>query len=297
MDTPLITILVPIYNAELFLENLFDSVLNQTYQNIEMLCIDDMSTDASAQIICEYARNDSRIRLISRREKGGTAAKAEEFAIPYMRGEYYFYISQDDFMDYDLLEKCMKRVWETQAEIVVPNLIWYYEERKSNMGIYPPNNDYDQIIDPRKAFELSLDWSLHGFVLKSMRIMKILNYKANYYNSDELYSRKAFLLCNKVAFANTSVYYRQDNPNAITKSKHYFDVDTAHVRIELLELLIHYHYDKNLIKDQWRYCLKQAIAYGRDWYLGQWNLRQRLYIIKGTGTALFRLILLSRFLF
>lgn len=296
MENPLITVLVPIYNAEPFLGKLFDSVLNQTYKNIEMICVDDISTDNSAQIIREYAKHDDRIRLISRKEKGGTAAKAEEFAIPYMRGEYYFFLSQDDFIDYDLLDKCIKKVRETQAEIIVPNMIWYYEEREENDGIYPPQNDYDQLINPRRAFELSLDWSLHGFVLKSMRIVKALNYKADYYNSDELYSRKAFLLCNKVAFVDAFVYYRQDNPSAITKSKHYFDVDMLHVNIQLLKLLIQYHYSKKMTRTQWYACLKQAVSFLRYWRFRKWDLRQRLYIIKGTGLAFCELILLSRFL-
>ncbi len=296
MENPLITILVPIYNAEPFLEKLFDSVLKQTYKNIEMICVDDMSTDASVHIITEYAKSDERVRLIKRKKKGGTASKAEEFAIPYMQGEYYFYLSQDDFMDYDLLEKCMNKIRETQADIVVPNLIWYYEDKKLNTGIYPLQNDYDQIIDSKKAFELSLDWSIHGFVLKSMRIVRDLNYKADYYNSDEFYSRKAFLLCNKVAYVNASIYYRQDNPNAITKKKHYFDVDTVHVRIQLLELLIHYHYNKNLIRQQWIYCIREAVAFSGQWYGNKWNKQQRLYIVKRIGSAYYKLALLSRFL-
>lgn len=295
MHKPLVTIFAPIYNAEPHLEKLFDSVLNQTYENIEFLLIDDMSTDGSAKVISEYAEKDNRVRLVRRKEKGGTAAKGEEFAIPLMRGEYYFYLSQDDFMDYDLIEKCMEKVEKTGAEVIVADMIWYYEDRKENKGIYPPQNDYDQILDPRRAFELSLDWKLHGYILRSMRVVRALNYKAKYYNSDEFYTRKSFLICNKVAFADTKAYYRQDNGEAITKSKHYFDIDIIHVNIQLLEVLIKYRYDRELIRKRWKSAVRQTVKYIPRSDFRKWNLYQKFYIVKGTFSALCKLIAIGLF--
>lgn len=292
---PLVTICVPIYNAEPFLEKLFDSILNQTYQNIELILIDDLSTDDSVQIIRKYTERDHRIRLICRKKKGGTAAKAEEFALPFIRGSWYIYLSQDDFMDYDLIEKCVIRARETKAEIIVPNLVWYYEKEEMRRVTYPPQCRFDQIIEARSAFMLSLDWSLHGFVMVSMRVRRAINYHVSYYNDDEFYTRKSFLLCNKVAFVDSCFYYRQDNPSAITKSKHYFDVDMINVRIKLLDLLIECRYEKRVIRKEWKFCFRLLLRYIRQSDFWKWNMSQKKYIVKGVAAALGKLLARSRF--
>lgn len=235
----LISIIVPVYNGAEFLPGLINSLQKQTYKNFEVLFIDDFSTDASADLIESLSKEDARFRLIHRETKGGTAAKGIEYGLPLCRGSYYFYLSQDDFIDADCLEKCHTKSVETGADVVCCNTVLYYGENdKNNPFRYPVNKNYGQILSSREAFYESLTWHLHGANLKKMSLVKKLGFEASYYNSCEFYNRIAYLYANKIAFADTNFYYRQDNPNAITKSIKYFTIDVLATDIMLFEFLI-----------------------------------------------------------
>lgn len=245
----LVTIFVPIFNCSKFADELMDCLLNQTYKNLEIILVDDFSTDNSYEILNNFATKDSRIKLIKRNVKGGTAVKGIEYAIPYMTGDYYFFLSQDDLIDYDCIEKCLKKAVESKAQVVLANMIWFYGDKNAPKAFdYPLNNDYNSTLDNRTAFLLSLTWKIHSYALTEMNFFKSFNLRADYYNSDEYYSRLRFLKCNYVAFANTNFYYRQNNSDAITKKIKYFDVDYLTIDIMLLDLLVENNYERNIIR-------------------------------------------------
>ena len=93
---PLISIIIPIYNMEAYLGRCLDSVLNNTYRNLELLCVDDGSTDGSLAILRAYAENDARIIVISK-ENGGVSS-ARNAALERVRGEYVTFVDPDDYV-------------------------------------------------------------------------------------------------------------------------------------------------------------------------------------------------------
>lgn len=252
-NEPLISVLVPVYNGEKYLPDIFKSLKNQTYKNFEVILVDDLSTDSSARMIEETAKEDSRFKLIKRDTKGGTAISGIVYGINYCCGEYFSYLSQDDFIDDDYLEKLLNKALKTKADIVLSNMIFYYENKKiKKAGKFPFLGLYNLPISNKKAFLASLKWHIGAVGLKSMDLMKKVNYRADYYNDDEFYNRKSFLLANKIVFANTNFYYRQDNTDAITKNiKHYtFDIITTDIK--LANLLIEYNYPKRIIDKRFK---------------------------------------------
>lgn len=112
-----VSVIIPVYNTEKFLRKCLDSVCNQTLQDIEIICINDCSTDGSLEILREYAGKDNRIKLIELFENGG-AAKARNIGIDIAHGEYIGFVDSDDFVDLDFYEKLYNKAVETGADAV-----------------------------------------------------------------------------------------------------------------------------------------------------------------------------------
>ena len=109
-DIPLISVVIPVYNVEKYLRECIDSVLNQTYKNIEVILVDDGSTDSSGKICDSYQKLDSRVQVIHQKNQGLSGAR--NTGIDIMKGEYVTLIDSDDFVKndyirylYDLIEK------------------------------------------------------------------------------------------------------------------------------------------------------------------------------------------------
>lgn len=242
-EKPLVSIVIPIYNGEMYLESIRKNLTEQTYDNWELLFVNDLSTDNTLQLITDFSREDSRFRVLNRREKGGTAVKGIEYAIPSCKGDYFFYMSHDDFFDNDFIQKCVMRAIESNADTVIPNLVLYKNEGSVKHGKYPLKNDYESELSAREAFLLSLDWTIHGNAFRKMSLVNKVGYKADYYNSCEFCGRKMYLEADKIVFCDTNFYYRQDNENAITKKFHYFHVDILTTDMLLYEIMRDSRYD------------------------------------------------------
>ena len=97
-----ISVLVPIYNAEKYIEKCLDSIVNQTYENIEIVLIEDGSTDNSLEIIKEYSKQDKRIKIISIKNNG--VADARNKALENATGDYVTFVDSDDYVEKDYVE-------------------------------------------------------------------------------------------------------------------------------------------------------------------------------------------------
>lgn len=114
---PLITIIVPVYNTEKYLLRCFDSIANQTYENIEVILINDGSTDNSACICDKYAAKDSRFRVLHTENQG--VSKARNEALRIAKGEYIGFVDSDDTIESDMYEFLYKKIVEFEAEIAI----------------------------------------------------------------------------------------------------------------------------------------------------------------------------------
>jgi glycosyltransferase involved in cell wall biosynthesis len=115
--SPLISIIIPVYNAESYLRECLDSVVNQTMCDIQIICINDGSTDHSSAILEEYAAQDVRVLIINK-ENGGVAV-ARNTAFSHVTGKYILFIDSDDTVDLRLCEKVYLKAEETNADFVL----------------------------------------------------------------------------------------------------------------------------------------------------------------------------------
>lgn len=116
-----ISVIIPVYNAEDYLNRCLNSLVNQTLKDIEIICVNDCSTDNSLKILQNYALKDTRIRIIDFKENKG-AAIARNKAIEDANGEYIGFVDSDDFIDLDFYEKLYNTVSKNNTNIAIGNL-------------------------------------------------------------------------------------------------------------------------------------------------------------------------------
>ena len=117
MKNPKISVIVPVYNVEAYLSKCLDSILCQTFSNIEIICVNDGSTDNSRKILEEYRKKDSRIVIVDK--KNGGLSSARNAGMKVARGEFYSFIDSDDWIDVTMLEKLYNSMTSLNTDIAI----------------------------------------------------------------------------------------------------------------------------------------------------------------------------------
>ena len=133
-NNPTISIIIPIYNTAKYLPNCLDSIVNQTYKNLEIILIDDGSTDNSYKIAAEYAKKDSRIKLIYQKNTGQSAAR--NHGIKLATGEYISFIDSDDQIAKDFIKKLLQPFSQQNTVISVCGIHYKRLKQKSVSNVY-----------------------------------------------------------------------------------------------------------------------------------------------------------------
>lgn len=200
-QTPMVSIIVPVYNVEQYLSQCLDSLVNQTYQNIEIICVDDGSTDASSEILAEYALKNSRVRVIRQENSGLSAARNVGFS--FAMGEYVMYVDSDDWIDVETCDTAVSVAIKHGADVV----FWPYI--REFIGTQRPKTLFfdDRIVfDKERFFEQVYKTivGLHGDFLKHPE------------NADTLVTawgklyRRKLLVENNAAFVSTKEIGTED---------------------------------------------------------------------------------------
>ncbi len=114
---PEISVVIPIYNTEIYISECLESVINQTFKNIEIICIDDCTNDKSVKIVEKYMNTDERIKLVRHSENLGLA-ESRNTGINHSSGKYIFFLDSDDYILPDILEKLYKKIQEDNSDVV-----------------------------------------------------------------------------------------------------------------------------------------------------------------------------------
>lgn len=117
MDNPVFSLIIPVYNTELEIERCMNSILNQTYNNFELLCIDDGSTDHSLSICRQFAQNDRRIQVFSQSNAGVSAAR--NLGLKHANGDYTLFIDSDDWIEQRTLLLINEKLDKYKPDILV----------------------------------------------------------------------------------------------------------------------------------------------------------------------------------
>lgn len=233
----LITIFVPVFNGEKYLSDTLSSIKNQTYSNIEVLLVDDSSTDESKIILDKFAEEDSRFKVFVK-ENGGMVSVSWNYIIPKIKGDFVFYASQDDIFSIDLIEKMVAKQQETNADSILPDMEYYFENGLNNKKTIGLNGDRNAVLTGRDAFEASINWNIHGFALIKTSLIIEEFFPEDAFDNDDFITRKLYLKSNKVVFCEGTFFYRQDNAQAITRTfskKNFYSLNSAIRLYDLME--------------------------------------------------------------
>lgn len=208
MQANKVSVLVAVYNAEKYLSKCLDSLISQTYKNIEIICIDDCSKDSSAKILNKYASSDNRIKILTLAKNSGQANARNE-GLKITSGEYITMLDSDDWFADDSIEKAVEAIESVpDADVSVFRLMQCYEE--TGKIVEYENKTDKKCMSGWEAFRLSLDWSMHGLYLVRADIHK----KYPFDNSCLLYSddnttRLHYLHSRKVIMSEGKYFYRK----------------------------------------------------------------------------------------
>ena len=128
----MISIIVPVYKVEPYIHQCIRSILNQTYRDIEILLIDDGSTDKCGEICEEYARIDSRIQVFHTENKGLSAAR--NLGLMEAKGEYIGFVDSDDWIEPDMYESLLRQLGESEADISACKIWDEYQGNQQQSG-------------------------------------------------------------------------------------------------------------------------------------------------------------------
>ncbi len=124
-----ISVIIPIFNTGKYLTKCIDSIINQTIKDIEIICVNDCSTDNSLEILKDFAKKDNRVKIIDLKENKGVS-NARNLGIDSAQGEYIYLIDSDDWLDQNYLEEMLKKIKETNSNIIInANFVNEYDDK------------------------------------------------------------------------------------------------------------------------------------------------------------------------
>lgn len=241
-----ISIVIPVFNGEKYIAKTLESILNQSFTDFELICINDASEDNSLDILKQYSKKINMKIINLENNVGRVPFIVKSYGLPNVEGKFYMYMSQDDFLSSDCLENMYNTAIKQNADAVIPDFV-FYTEKNTEKKIIGVNGNRELILKGKDAFVLSLDWKIPGAILWRSELVKRLGYEDFNMYADEYTVRKYFLACDKVAFCKGVFYYRVDNPEAITRKMKPALFSKVFKESKLLEL-VYLNSDLNVFK-------------------------------------------------
>ncbi len=205
MDS-LISVIVPIYNVEKYLDRCVDSIINQTYKNLEIILVDDGSPDNCPKMCDDYAKIDNRIKVVHK-ENGGLS-DARNVGMEVATGEYVSFIDSDDYISLDFYETLFQTMIDNDSDIVECSVVKFYENEK-----------FDEYSDDLKITNYDTLYALDGLInenpfkqhvwnkLYKSNIVLDIPYAVGKLNEDEFWTYQIFGKAKKVTRINKTMYY------------------------------------------------------------------------------------------
>jgi glycosyltransferase involved in cell wall biosynthesis len=223
-NKPKVSVIVPVYNKEAFLQKSINSILQQTEKNIEIILVDDGSTDRSSEICQEFAKKDSRIIFKKKENEGAMAAR--NYGMSFASGDYIAFVDSDDFIEANAYEQMLK--CSNDADIVISGLIHEFGHKKTSqtMPLFCENADIRKTIMPlfliygkgiAKNMQLA---SLSRALFKKIFLSEenIISDEKITYSEDWLFFLESLLKAKSVAVEHNAYYHYVHNMQGLTEN-------------------------------------------------------------------------------
>ena len=217
MINNLVSIIIPVYNTENYLKQCIESALNQTYDNTEIILVDDGSTDSSGLICDEYVKKDNRIRVIHKPNGGQSSAR--NIALDVATGKYVYFLDSDDYILPDLIKKLVDIAEANDADIVFFEATSFVDNDNFNESvldyfnytrnhIYSVSNSQMQFVKLVNNNEYFVCTPLH-FYKKQYLVSNSIRFEEGIIHEDNLFSARVYLNNGITAHLHSQEYMRR----------------------------------------------------------------------------------------
>ena len=211
---PKISVIIPVFNVENYLEKCLDSVVNQTLNDIEIICINDGSTDNSPNILESYVQKDARIIVINQENKGLSAARNRGLEIA--KGEYISFVDSDDWIDENFLEKLYEAITKNNCDIAIATIIRKREYHQKYRVLYSDEKIFSTFEEKVKICAIPRCCYVWNKLYKA-RLVKDSVFKEGVYYEDMLWLPLILDKAEKLVTVPNTVYWYRVNNNSIVK--------------------------------------------------------------------------------
>ncbi len=309
---PKISVIIPVYNTEEYLKECLDSIIEQTLKNLEIIIVNDGSTDNSKEICEEYASKDNRIKIIYQKNQG--AAIARNKGIAMAKGEYLYFLDSDDYIAADMLEKMLNKIEQEQADICICKYYDVNANKKISLSeislrtqLIPKKNTFNVYDVPQNIFQICSIPTWNKLYKKSFIDKYALKYQNLSSCNDHFFNDISLVLASSITYLTEPLFFhRLDNKNSITSKRYLYAENVFKAgeeikkylkninKFELVEIsfykivLISFIYEYNLLKSPKkrlkllilaiRFFLKKYLLYFLIFYIKQ-KIIYFIYII------------------
>lgn len=223
---PLVSVIIPVYNVEHYLRQCLDSVGAQTLSDIEIICVNDSSTDGSLDILEDYAKKDSRIQVVT--QPNGGAGAARNKGLSMAKGKYLSFLDSDDFFEPDMLELAYKKAEEDKADFVVFNSDQYYTDKKKFVEVpwtlrikeLPPYMPFNHRQMTDNIFKVFVGWAWDKLYSREFVENNHLLFQEQRTSNDMLFVFSAVAIAKRISIVNKVLaHQRRDAKDSLSKTR------------------------------------------------------------------------------
>lgn len=223
---PLVSVIIPVFNVEKYLEQCLDSVAAQTLEDIEIICVNDSSTDSSLDILNEYARKDERIKVVTQPNSGAGAARNKGMSMA--TGKYLSFLDSDDFFEKDMLKLAYDKAEEDKADFVVFNSDQYYTEKDKFVEVawtlrvkeIPPYTPFNHRQMTDNIFKVFVGWAWDKLYNREFVEKNNLVFQEQRTSNDMLFVFSAVAIAKRISVVDKVLaHQRRDAKDSLSKTR------------------------------------------------------------------------------
>mgnify|MGYP003302353025 CR=1 FL=1 len=247
-NNPLISVIVPVYNVEKYLDRCIESIVNQTYKNLEIILIDDGSTDNSPQICDELEKKDKRIKVIHKENSGVSSAR--NVGLDNAKGDYIGFVDSDDFIEKDMYSLMLKKIESTNSDCCFCDV--RYVGICSNEEIHLWNK---QLFSKQEILNVFFEFNGFNFsvwnkLFQKNKIKKIRFNEKIFIKEDALFCLEYFNDIKKISHINKALYnYCFNDESALNNRNIKKDITSLDASSRMIEILKNNNINNYLIEE------------------------------------------------